>query len=486
MADVDFLKVLTLKGHVDKDPGLLSQYITNNPLMEEKTTPLCVIQPQDVPELKEIIKASDLGLVPVSSGGPHVRGGSACAKHHAVVDLSEWNKIPWINRRNRVCIVEPGVTYGELTQALLPHGMTIPMPIAPRSTKSVLAATMDREPSTWPNKQWDYQDPVASTEFLFGTGHLFRSGAAGGPGSLEQQRQSKGAQKAPQGPGQSDYQRVVMGSQGSMGIVTWISLRTELSPSIERTYLAGGDTLDRIIPFFYAVQRPWLGEQAFILNRTATAMLMAREEPKDFLLIRDSLPEFICLQNIAGFERLPAERLAYQQEEIQEKAKVNSLKLEESLGQVNASALLKTATSVCGPVDWRHTLKGQCLSVIFLSTLNHAPKYLDIFHQAAQEAGVDKASIGIYIQPVVQNHACHFEFMVPFGPKGSEETAKMKSLEIDLCQRLMRAGAFFSRPYGAAAGMVFGENPGHQKLMSLSKELFDPKGILNPGKFDLP
>ncbi len=485
MTTANFLKGLSIKGQVENDPDLLSQYITNNPLVEEKTGPHCVIKPQDVNELKEILKESDSGLVVVSSGTPHIRGGSACAKPHAVVDLSGWKKIPWINNRNRVCIVEPGVTYGELTEALLPHGMTIPMPLAPRSTKSVIAATMDREPSTWPNKQWDYQDPVASTEFLFGTGHLFRSGAAGGPGSLEEQRKSKGAQKAPQGPGQSDYQRVVMGAQGSMGVVTWISLRTEFLPSVEKTFVAGDDTLKRMIPFFYVVQRPKLGEQAFILNRTAAAMLMTYGDPEKFSSVRDSLPEFVCLQNIAGFRRLPAERLAYHQEEIREKAEQNNVELKERLGAINASELLKTATSVCGPVDWRHSLKGQCLSIIFLSTLVRAPEFIEIFKKTAQKAGVDEKYIGIYIQPVVQNSACHFEFMVPFNPEDSNETAKMKSLEEVLCHTLIEAGAFFSRPYGAAVRMMFGNNPNHMQLVRLSKELFDPKNILNPGKFDI-
>lgn len=485
MTSVNFIKGLSIKGQMENDPALLSQYVTGNPLVKEKTAPHCVIKPHDINELKEILKGSDSGLVAVSSGAPHIRGGSACAKPHAIVDLSGWKKIPWINQRNRVCIVEPGVTYGELTEALLPHGMTIPMPLAPRSTKSVIAATIDREPSTWPNKQWDYQDPVASTEFLFGTGHLFRSGAAGGPGSLEEQRKSKGAQKAPQGPGQSDYQRVVMGAQGSMGIVTWISLRTEFLPSIEKTFISGDNTLERMIPFFYVVQRPRLGEQAFILNRTAAGMLMTSRDPKNFSSVRDNLPEFVCLQNIAGFQSLPEERLAYHQEEIQEKAEQNNIELKESIGTINASELLKTATSVCGPVDWRHSLKGHCLSIIFLSTLDLAPKYIEVFKNTAQKAGVDEKAIGIYIQPVVQNHACHFEFMVPFNSKDSDETAKMKSLEEVLCRNLMEAGAFFSRPYGAAVRMMFGNNPNHLKLMSLSKELFDPKGILNPGKFDI-
>lgn len=480
-----FLDSIEFKGEASTDPALLSRFITENPLIEGGEAPQCAIRPRDVDELREIIKNKPPALVPVSSEGPHIRGGIACPVPHAVVDLSHWKKIPWINRRNRVCIIEPGVTYGELIKALAPHGMTVPMPLAPRSTKSVLAAVIDREPSTWANRQWDYQDPVASTEFLFGTGHLFRSGAAGGPGSLEEQRRSKGAQKAPQGPGQSDFQRVVMGSQGSLGVMTWISMRAELAPSVEEAFLVGDRTLDRLIPFFYQVQRPWLGEQAFILNRTAAALLMTHENPGSFTKVRESLPEFLALQNIAGFLRLPKERLGYQKADIAEMARDANLSLEVGLGDISAAGLLKAATSVCGPRDWRHGLSGHCLSVIFLSTLDRAPNYLATFAEAAEEAGVDHSFLGVYIQPVVQNHACHFELLVPFDPDDAEAVGAMKALERELCTRLIRDGAFFSRPYGAARDMAFLDNPGNNKLIKLAKDLFDPSGLLNPGKFGL-
>ncbi|MBI9077939.1 MAG: FAD-binding oxidoreductase, partial [Desulfatibacillum sp.] len=486
MYSMEFFAGLEIRGAVTDDPATLAQYQTQNPLLEDTNPPLCVIRPEDTPDLKVLLRSQGPKVVPVSSGGPHRRGGIACDSSHAVVDLSHWDSIPWINRRNRVCIIQPGVTYGQLAEALRPHGMAVPMPLAPRSTKSVLAAVLDREPSTWPNKQWDYQDPVASTEFVFGTGDLFRSGAAGGPGSLEDQRRSKGAQKSPLGPGQSDFQRVVMGSQGSLGVMTWISLRTELAPSVEEPFLVGDGDLSRIIPFFYAVQRPWLGEQAFILNRTAAAMLMSRHQPENFSAIRESLPEYVCLQNIAGFERLPQERLNYQKADIQDMARRNGLELKNRLGDISAPALLQTATTVCGPRDWRHGLLGHCLSVIFLSGLDQTPKHMETFKQALARAGLDETLGGAYFQPVVQNHACHCEFLIPFDPTNPKTIAAMKSLERDLCRTLARTGAFFSRPYGAALEFAFEGNPGHEKLMRLAKRLFDPSGNLHPGKFNLP
>ncbi len=488
MINTAVLNELRQNNTVETSEDKLKAYRVTNPLARAGRSPQCAIQPGSVAELQKIIRrarAEKFGLVPVSSGGPHIKGGTACPVDHAVVDLSAWNKIPWVNRRNRVCFVEPGVTYGQLNDYLKEHGMTLPTPLAPRSTKSVLAAAIDREPHIWPRMQWDMQDPVACTEFIFGTGELFRSGSAGGPGSLEDQRRSKGAQKMPMGPGQTDFQRVLIGSQGCMGIMTWISLRTELLPSIERPMLIGGDRLSQLIEYVYQAQRPWLGEHSFILNRLAAAMLMTRNNPSSLERVRLSLPEYICLQNIAGFERLPRERLEYQYEELKDMAGGIGLRLADAAGEIEARALLESARSPSGPRDWRHVARGHCLSLFFLSLLNNSEMFISLVQETAKACGIPQEQIGIYIQPVVQNHACHIEFLLPFNPDDDREVETMKRFEADATGRLIKAGAFFSRPYGRAAEMVFKNNPANTELIRVIKGLFDPENILNPGKFNL-
>ena len=97
----------------------LKTYEVSNPLVRNDWAPQCAVKPKDVAELQSLIrkaKEEKFGLVPVSSGEPHIKGGMACSVDHAVVDLADWKKIPWVNRRNRVCFVEPGVTYGELNR----------------------------------------------------------------------------------------------------------------------------------------------------------------------------------------------------------------------------------------------------------------------------------------------------------------------------------------------------------------------------------
>ncbi|UCH30127.1 MAG: FAD-binding oxidoreductase [Myxococcales bacterium] len=449
--------------------------------------PSRVLAPGDVPELQRLIEdanEAEENLVVMSSGSPHVRDGLATAEAHALVDLSAWKRVDLVDRRNRVCRVEPGVTYDELLAALQPHGMTLPMPLAPRSTKSVLAAVMDREPSTWPNKQWDGSDPVGSTEFLFGTGEHFRTGAAGGPGSIDAQRKVGGAQKFSSGPSHTDFHRVLQGAQGTMGVVTWATLRAELAPSIEDPHLLRADSLDALIPYVYDVQRALLGEQSFILNARAAAMLMAGMDAGLLVALCESLPPFLCLQNIAGFERLPEERLAYQRDDIGAHASRHGLELLQALDAVSARDLLSHANNTCGEIDWRQHVHGGCLSVFFLSTLDRAPELAACFTESAKDYGVHESEIGLYVQPVVQNHGCHIELTVSYDPSSGTAEANMQRLEEDAVTRLLDAGAFFSRPYGTA-DRIFAKNPANFALIRQVKSLFDPNRVLHRGKWGL-
>ena len=473
---------------VSRDAGEISRLQTVNPYLSDGVSPSLVVRPRDVQELRRVVSLageSGIGVLVASSTGPHCKGGLSCGEQHIVVDLSPWKTIDLIDRRNRVCRIAPGVTYGELLQVLEPFGLTVPMPLAPRKGKSVLAAVMDREPSTWPNKHWDTADPVASTELIFGAGELFRTGAAGGPGSLEKQREAGGAQKSPLGPSQTDFHRVVQAAQGTLGIVTWITLRAELRPSLERPLLLGASTLDALLPFVYEVQRAGLGEHSFVLDRAAAALFMSAGSPGSYTAALSSLPEYLCLQNVAGFERLASERVAYQYEDIGEIALRHGLTLSTALGELSAEGLLRAAIRPCGEHDWRHATRGHCLRIFFLTTLDRSPGFINTVRALCRRYQIPGEGLATYIQPIVQNHACHIEFMLPFRPDDSAETDLVRRFEHDAVHSLAEQGAFFSRPYGTAGEVAFAANPLNFQILKKVKGIFDPKGILNPGKWNL-
>ena len=99
--------------------------------------------------------------------------------------------------------------------------------------------------------------------------------------------------------------------------------------------------------------------------------------------------------------------------------------------------------------------------------------------------GIPEVGIGTYLQPIVQNHACHVEFIVPFDPRSEIEIDRMRQLERQVVIRLMEVGAFFSRPYGSAAELVWTQNAANYKLQKTIKGIFDPRRVLQQGKWGL-
>jgi len=119
-------------------------------------------------------------LIPVSSGPPHFQGDTIPSQGGVVVDLSRMKRIIRVNRRNRVAMVEPGVTFAELQPELEKEVLRLPMPLCPRRSKSAVGNCLEREPTTIPKYQWDISDPLLCTEVVFGSGDLFRTGEAAG------------------------------------------------------------------------------------------------------------------------------------------------------------------------------------------------------------------------------------------------------------------------------------------------------------------
>jgi hypothetical protein len=128
-------------------------------------------------------------LVPVSSGAPHFKGDTVpSVPQSVIVDLSGMNKIININRQQRMAVIEPGVTYGQLQEALAKEGMTLSTSLRPRANKSVLTSVLEVEPRLNCLHQFNYTEPLRCTEVTFGDGNQIFTGEAGN-GAKDLQKQ---------------------------------------------------------------------------------------------------------------------------------------------------------------------------------------------------------------------------------------------------------------------------------------------------------
>lgn len=136
--------------------------------------PWAVAKPKNADEVQAIVKWANqntIPLVPVSSGTPHFHGDTVPdVSGVLIVDLSEMKKIMHIDRRNRMTIIEPGVTYSQLQPELAKKGLRLTTTFLPRVEKSVVASLLDREPTIVPKYQWAVMDPLRCMEVVWGMG----------------------------------------------------------------------------------------------------------------------------------------------------------------------------------------------------------------------------------------------------------------------------------------------------------------------------
>jgi hypothetical protein len=448
--------------------------------------PACVLKPKNSEEVSRIInlaRETMMPLVPVSSGPPHFRGDAIPgAGGAAIIDLSGMKKIIHIDRKNRVAMFEPGVTFDELAAAVAEKGLRLNMPLLPRQTKSVVGSLLEREPVLMPKYHWDIADPLACIEVYFGTGEKFRTGAAAGSGTIEEQWAAGGAQKEAAGPSAASWYRLIQGAQGTMGICTWASARCELIPSLEEPFFIGSANLEKILEAVHWLIRLRLVNECLVLNNTNLALIASALHPGEYSKYKDSLPPWILFFNIAAYDFLPEERVKGQKEDMLELARRLGMEPVKDLAGISAGKFLKIIQRPSDEPYWKLRHKGGCNDIAFLANYDDIPGMVQAVNMSAEAAGCRPADLGIYLQPIVQGVNCHCEFTLYYDPRDVAETTRTRNLSLSATRQLLSQGAFFSRPYGESTGLIMNRDAATVNALKKIKDIVDPLNIMNPGK----
>ena len=448
--------------------------------------PACVVKPTNSGDIQKIVKLANetlTPLVPVSSGPPHFRGDTVPGTGGAVViDLSGMKKVVRVDRARRVAMVEPGVTFGELIPEAEKEGLRLNMPLLPRKSKSVVGSMLEREPIIMPKYQWDISDPLACAGVFFGTGDEFRTGQAAGPGTVEEQWAVGGVQKAPYGPGTASYHRLIQGAQGTIGIVTWASMRCEILPSLEEPFMVGSSNLDTLLEMTYWLIRMRMVNECFILNHTNLAAIFTKKWPKDYQNLKDALPTWTLFYTVAGYEYLPEERVSSHIKDITDITQRLGMEAVKSVGGVSANELLKAVKQPSEEPYWKLRYKGACQDIFYLTLYDKLEGQIGGMNDLAEKVGYPASNVGVYIQPIVQGTSYHCEFNLFYDPENPGELNRAKELSTSATKNLMAKGAFFSRPYGENAGMIVNRDAATVAVLTKLKKMFDPNNIMNPGK----
>jgi glycolate oxidase len=195
-----------------------------------RSLPDAVAIPINTEEVVKIVKLANEYEVPlVPRGGGTGLCGAAVAIHGGVIiDMQRMAKIKEVRPESLYCVVEPGVVYDDLNRALKPHGFTFPT--APGSGEACTLGGMVALNASGMRaiKYGATRDYVLALEVVLPSGEVCRCGT-------HTLKNSSGYQ----------LEKLFVGSEGTLGIITEITLKIVILPKSRAVALATFDSMEK-------------------------------------------------------------------------------------------------------------------------------------------------------------------------------------------------------------------------------------------------
>ncbi|CAO0821998.1 Glycolate oxidase subunit GlcD [Desulfarculales bacterium] len=420
--------------------------------------PRGVVRGVDTPQISRVLAAcQSLGVPVVPRGaGSGLTGGALAVKGGIVLDLAGLTRILSIDSADQVAVVEPGVVTADLQTAVEAVGLFYPPDPASVGFSTMGGNVAENAGGLRAVKYGVTRDYVLGLKAVLMDGRIFRVGT----------RTIKSVVGY-------DLTRLLVGSEGTLAVITEITLRLIPRPEAKATLSALFDDLERACYAVQAVLRSGIVPTALEFMDQSTLMAVEQfahlglhPSARAMLLIDvDGPPEVVPRQG-AQLARVLDEaggrpvRLAQTSEGAQE---------------------LWRARRAAGAALYR--LSPNKLNEDIVVPLGRFPEMVRCLEQVGRKRGVRVISFG---------HAgdgnLHVNIMYDASDPAQNQAAH--HAVSDIFAHTLALGGSLSGEHGvgtAKLGFVGAElDPVALELMRSFKQIFDPQGLLNPGKLIPP
>ncbi len=370
------------------------------------------------------------------------------------IDLSEMNQVLRVSPEDRDCTVQPGVTRKQLNESLRHSGLFFP--IDPGADASIGGMVATRASGTNAVRYGTMRDAVLCLTVVLADGRIISTGT-----------------RAPKSSAGYDLSRLFVGSEGTLGIVTEVTLRLHPQPeyvtSARVQFKSVACCVDATIA---AIQSAIPLARVELLDSKALAAVnnysntSYPELPTLFVEFHGT--EQSSNEQLQRFKEICADHESH--EFSSSSADEERNKMWEARHTAAYAAKASRAGSRVIPTD-------VCVPISTLATCI----------EQAQRCADEIPHIPTILVGHVGDGNFHLAFII--DPKSETEMNEVKSVNEEIVACALQLGGTCTGEHGIGIGkqqaMIDEIGQGGVDAMKAVKEALDPQGILNPGKLFL-
>jgi glycolate oxidase len=419
--------------------------------------PEAAVWAQSADEVAAILKLAGAHGIPVTprGAGTGLSGVTVPIQGGIVLDMSRMNRILKISVEDRLVVVQPGVVYARLDDALKPYGFFYP-PDPASSKVSTLGGNVSTNAGGIKGAKYGTtRDYVLGLQVVLADGSILRVG--------------RGVMKCTSG---YDLVRLFVGSEGTLCVVTEITLKINPRPKAVSTCTAAFDDIR-------------------LAGKAVTEIMHSGVIPSALEILDDQC--ILCINRafdlhmgeasatlLAETDGHTREEVDYQMSQVIEAFKRNGAR-EITLADTDERAkdLWAARKAVYGAVSQLYP------DIIVEDMAVPIGKMVDML------AGIKEIRERYHVVIPVLGHIGdgNLHPYLTYNSESAEDTEKIRRVEAELIRLAIRLGGTLTGEHGIGIGkagfMALEHEAGAMKLMSGLKKLLDPQNILNPGKMGL-
>jgi glycolate oxidase len=219
---------LPYEGGVLTDPDLLRSYEHDEADLCAYGTPAVVVRPRTTGQVSAVLRAASRHRVPVIPQGARsgLAGGANAIDGAIVLSLIAMNEIVDIDAANRVAVVQPGVVNAQLRRAVAAKGLYYP-PDPGSWEQSTIGGNVSTDAGGMCCVKYGVtSEYVIGLEVVLASGEVLNCG----------RRTAKGVAGY-------DLTSLFVGSEGTLGVITEVTVKLRPAPASSLTLVAVFDTL---------------------------------------------------------------------------------------------------------------------------------------------------------------------------------------------------------------------------------------------------